>query len=314
MKKIETFLNDQSEVLRGILHIPEKTIIANQNDIVIFPNSGIMGAEGDYRNNYRIADYLERKGFYVFRFSPAGLGYSDGMIHDCKTRDFFGAIESGLFVGDISSAVRHLSGLMKFNSITLSGICGGAISAFLAIERISKVNFAIPIGMPVVLDSDKAQYEFRLSSRKAQLVLDTYKHKLFSPMAWLRLIMLKSDWKTILRALIYRYKSEITYVANDESGKNLRYSRYFHEAANRIFASQKKVLFIYGDSDTFWWEFDELFLNKYYSKRTDLPFEYYLLPNGNHMLSWVEMQMNVARKMSDWLESQLNYAKPKKQK
>lgn len=309
MKIIETFLNDKSEVLRGILHIPEKTIVRNQNDIIIFPNSGIMGAEGDYRNNYRIADYLEKKGYFVLRFSPTGLGYSDGLLHDCKTRDLFGAIESGLFVGDISSAVRHIVSLKNFNSITLSGICGGAISAFLAIDRIAEVTYAIPIGMPVVLDSDKAQYDSRLSSRKAQLVLDTYKHKLFSAKAWLRLFMLKSDWKTILRALTHRYKSEITYVANDELGESLRYSKYFHEAAKRVFASNKRILFIYGDSDTFWWEFEELFLDKYYGNRTDLPFEYYLLLNGNHMLSWVEMQMNVARKISDWLDYQLNSAK-----
>ena len=304
MKTIVEFPNGKLEILRGVLHIPDEKACDGRKNIVIFPNGGLMGAEGDFRCNYRIAEYLEEKGYYVLRFNPAGIGLSDGFIADCRTRDLFGAIESGLFVDDLKHAVHFVSSYQNFTNIILTGVCGGGISSLLAAAYINEVDFVIPIGMPVVLDSDKAEYNLRMSSKNAKLILGGYWYKLFSLKAWGRFLTFKSNWKTIKKALLHYFRKDLSYV-KEEDPNSFRYNDHFHSAVNTIFSLNKKVLFIYGDSDTFCWEFKDLFLEKYYSNSTSRPFEYYLVPKGNHMLSLVEMQMDAAEKICQWLNLQM---------
>ena len=303
MKSIVEFPNKKLELLRGVLHTPDEIDCNGRKDIVIFPNSGLMGAEGDYRSHYRIAEYIVKKGYYVLRFNPSGIGLSDGYIDDCRARDLFGAIETGLFEDDIKEAVRFVSSYDSFTSITLSGICGGGISSLLAAARIDEVECVIPISTPVVLDCDEVQYDSRISDKSAKLILSTYWHKLSSFKAWCRLLTFQSEWDKIYRALINYFKKDLSYIKNNEPDR-LHYNQYFHESVNHLLSKRKKILFIFGDADAFWWEFEDLFLNKYYHDQANREFDYSLVSSGNHMLSWVEMQMNSAEKICQWLNTQ----------
>ena len=303
MKSIVEFPNKKSEILRGILYTPDE-IDNSRKDIAIFPLSGLMGAEGDYRNHYRIAEYMVKKGYYVLRFSPSGIGLSDGFINDCKVKNLFASIETGLFVDDIRAAVQFISSYDNFTSITLIGICGGAISSQLAAACIDEVEHVIPIGAPVVLDSDDVQYySSRISDKTSKVILGTYWHKLFSLKAWFRLLTFQSEWDKIFGALINYFNKDLSSLKNDDPA-SFHYSQYFHDSVNTLLSKRKKILFIFGDSDDFWLEFKNLFLNKYYSDESCLPFDYYLVLNGNHMLSWVEMQMDAAEKICQWLNTQ----------
>lgn len=305
MKSIVHFQNERNDTLRGVFHSPEKSNFNGRKDIIIFPNSGLMSAEGDYRSHYRIANYLTQKGFYILRFNPSGIGLSDGYIAECRQRDLFGQIETGLFVNDIRAAANFVQSTGRFDSITLSGICGGAISSFLAAAQLNEVNYVIPIGIAVILDTDKVEYDSRMPKEEARFLLSMYIRKLFSPDSWFRFIMLKSNVSMIKKSIFNIFHRDISYADNNKLNTSLQTNPAFFDAARQLFAKKKRILFIFGDSDNFWWEFESLFLNKYYMDRNKLPFDFYLVSRGNHMLSWTEMQLDAAAKIFNWLKNEL---------
>ena len=310
MESAVEFRNKHSETLRGILHIPEKTK-SLRKDIFIFPNGGIMGSEGDFRAHLRIARIIADAGYHILRFSPSGIGNSDGYIPDCKQRDLFGQFESGLLVDDIKSAIRYVQSISHFDSITLSGICGGAISSFLAAAESKEVDRVIPIGIPVILDSDTDDFKERIPEQVANSILVSYSKKLASLESWRRffsreffLAFFRDDLKVITKALKSKITKGSAYQNADGQDSKIHTNPKFFSAVNRLHQMDKKILFIFGDSDRFRLEFEKLFLNKFYHDWNNLPFEYCIVPNANHMLSWVEMQIYASEKIIGWTENQ----------
>jgi len=295
------FPNERGEVLRGVLHFPEIDDESRKKTIVIFPNGGVMGCEGDYRAHVPMARHLARGGYYVLRFSPSGLGYSDGDIPNCRQKNLYLQVEYGLFVVDIRAAVKFAQTIESISSITLSGICGGAMSAFLAAAELKEVQYVIPIGVPVLLDNDDINYEARLPADEAMLVVNTYREKFFSPKAWVRLLTKKSDIPKIKAAILALFRPKGAYILTGNDKGKFAENPNFFKAARRIFKTRKKVLFVFGDTDGFWWEFQRLFLKRYYAGVKDAPFDLYISPKANHMLSLPEMQVDVATAMLSWL-------------
>jgi len=303
-RKIESvvqFPNERGEVLRGVLHFPEHGDETRKKTIVIFPNGGVMGCEGDYRAHVAMARHLARGGYYVLRFSPSGLGYSDGDIPNCRQKNLYVQVEYGLFVADIRAAVQFVQNIGSFSSITLSGICGGAMSAFLAAAELKEVQYVIPIGIPVLLDNDDLDYDTRLPADVAKQMVKIYHEKLFSPKSWVRLLTKKSDISRIKGPILALFRQEGAYISKgNEKGKFAENPNFF-KAARRIFKTRKKVLFVFGDTDGFWWEFQRIFLKRYYAEVKDAPFDLYLSPGANHMLSLPEMQVDVVQAMLAWM-------------
>jgi hypothetical protein len=301
MESIIQFPNKPGELLRGVFHFPESHNSASPKHLVIFPNGGVMGAEGDYRAHLSIARHLTRGGFYVLRFSPSGFGISDGSIPDCPQKNLFNQIENGLIVDDIKAAVRYAKTAVKFSSITLSGICGGAISSFLATAEINEVEYVIPIGIPVVLDSDDFDYTNRMAALDKHFVLGMYLNKIFSLKAWRRLLFKRSNMTKIRASIVALFKKKGSYLGkNNEKGKFIR-NPLFSQALKNILRNKKKILFVFGDTDGFWWEFQNLLLKPDYRKDQDLPFDIYLSLRADHMLALPEMQLDVAQAMMSWM-------------
>ncbi len=298
--KTIVFPNRDGILLRGLFHQPDTCLRGSRKDLVVFPNGGLMGCEGDFRAYVRIARHLSENGLYVLRFSPSGLGFSDGIVDECRRNIFFTKIETGLFVDDIQKALDFIRTEMEFDTITIAGICGGAISAFISASQINEVQNVISIGMPTILDNDEVDYNVRMPKEQAILILKTYYSKLFSPFSWWRFIRGKSDWvtlKMIFNKLILRKK---TGVNSEDSEKISITNPEFYKASRKILG-QKNVLFIYGDTDWIYWEFVKHFADKYYPDKNKRPFDSYLISNGNHMLTWVEMQEDAAKKIYSWL-------------
>jgi hypothetical protein len=293
------FNNRNGLLLRGFFHEPEQ-LRGSLKDLVVFPNGGLMGCEGDFRAYVRIARYLVENGFYVLRFSPHGLGLSDGAIYDCKRSELFVKVAIGIFVEDIKAAVKFIQSEMVFDSITLTGVCGGAISSFIAASQIKEVNNVIPIGMPIVLDNSEGDYNARIPIEEAKFILQAYTSKIISPLAWLRLVLGKSDWQTI-KMLFNKIilKKEVNVDSNQlKSGFSI--NQEFIKAAGKIIG-KKNIMFIFGNTDISYIEFNKYFLKRYFSDDEDLPFDMYIINNGNHMLTWVEMQKEAAETICAWI-------------
>jgi alpha/beta superfamily hydrolase len=302
MESIIQFPNERGEMLRGVLHTSESLNPAGTKQLVIFPNGGVMGSEGDYRAHVSMARHLAKGGYHVIRFSPAGLGYSEGQISDCGQKNLYNQIENGLMVADIRAAVNFAGTLDSFSSITLSGICGGAISSFLAAAEIDEVGYVIPIGIPVILDDDCYDYNKRFSALDKHVVIRTYLDKITSIKAWLRLFSGTSDVTKIKSAILAFFRGKGSYIGGENDKTKFLTNPLFSIAARKIFRKQKKVLFVFGDSDGFWWEFQKLFLKKHYDGVRERPFDLYISHRSNHMLNIPEMQLDVARTMLSWMD------------
>jgi hypothetical protein len=304
------FYNSRNETIRGILHTPELIRDNIGRRLIIFPNCGLVGCEGDFRSYVIMARKLVGAGYAVLRFSPSGLGYSDGNISDCRTKELFQKLESGLFVPEIKAAISFAKSAYSYTSITLSGICGGAISCFLAAAELSEIESIIPISIPVVLDRDDADYNARLPADEAKLRIKTYSSKFLSIKAWLRLLSGKSDSAAITAAITAIVKGKWgSYL--DNGGKDSKFctNPYFLKAAQKNIDAKKKMLFVFGENDGFWWEFRKLYLDQHYGDDQPYPFDIYISPRSNHMLSMREMQDDVATSMISWLETKLGIAK-----
>lgn len=304
MESVIHFSNGRNEILRGMLHTPELHDKAVQKNLVIFPNGGIMGCEGDFRAYTNMARYIARAGYYVLRFSPAGMGYSDGCIPDCRQKNLYNQIENGFLVPDIIAAVKFVQTIETFSTITLSGICGGAISSFIAAAYLKEVRFVVPIGIPVIMDRDDLDYNTRLPADEANFVLKMYSDKIFSLRAWARLVSWKSDLPRIQAALCTLLRRRPSYIGDSNDQSKFSTNPKFFEAARKIIDKKKKAFFVFGDADGFWWEFERLFLKKHFDGLDKLPFDYYLSPRANHMLTLPEMQVDVVQAMLAWMRRQ----------
>lgn len=300
INKPVSFLNDRGQTLRGILTSPEEKIGGGCH-VVVMPNCGLMGAEGDFRSHYRIGKRLVESGYHVLRFSPSGLGFSDGEIEACRTKDLFGRIQTGLFVRDVEAAIVFLKSMVSFETLTLLGVCGGGITVLLAAAEIDCVDAVIPISCPVVLDSDSAKYSSRISRKKADVILGGYKSKLFAPSSWVRLFTFKSDLPAIRKALVGKFRKKIHY-ADSDSKVGFSYNTEFDVSINSVIKSGRKCLFVFGGQDHFYFEFQEIFLERFYKNPSATPFDVHLIEDGNHMLTWIEMQHMAIEVILSWLK------------
>ncbi len=303
-KTVLEFKNKKKETLRGILTHPDSNENGGRKDLVIFSHCGLMGAEGDYRSHFRIAEEMVKSGYHVFRFSPSGLGLSDGIIENCKTKDLFRKIQLGFFVSDIEAAFNFISSYDKYHSFTLIGVCGGGISSLLAAASIEKINFVVPISCPVLLDGDNVTYDSRFTKKTAMIFLSAYRDKIFSVKSWTRLILRKNKPSIVISALfgLLRKKIRVSNLNNDE---NFVFNHEFGKSVKKIILENRKILFIYGGLDRAYFEFEDIVLNYLYKNNSKLPFDVFAILDGNHMLSLVETQMKAAIKITQWLDMNL---------
>jgi hypothetical protein len=301
MESVISFSSLRGDTLRGIMSSPEGHAFNGSKHLVIFPNCGLVGCEGDYRSYVSITRRFTRAGYFVMRFSPTGFGYSDGEIPDCRTKTLFNQLENGMVVRDIKAAVKFATSIDTFASITLSGICGGAISSFLAAAELREVDYVVPMSIPVILDRDDLDYNARLPADEAKLKLKLYYDKVITPKAWARLFLGKSDIQAIKAALFALFQKKTSYMSEDPENSKFTPNPLFFDAAEKLFKARKKVLFVFGDTDGFWWEFQNLFLKKHYNGIEHAPFDLYLAPRANHMLNFPEMQHQVSEAILTWM-------------
>lgn len=150
------------------------------------------------------------------------------------------------------------------SGVPLSGICGEAIFAFLAIAEIGEVGYVMPIDIPVILDDDGADYNKSFSALGKHFVLRMYLDKLLFLKSGLRLFSGRSDVTTIKSAIMALFRRKGSCIGGENGKTKFPGNPLFSMDTRRIFRKQKKVLFVFGDTDGFWWKFQKLFLKKQY--------------------------------------------------
>lgn len=302
MKKTIELTNNDGHTLRGFISISEQQRFIERPIFVVFANGGLMGCEGDFRVYVRFEKELNSAGYNTFRFSPHGLGLSDGIICTQNLKNLFGKVAKGMFVDDILIAVKYLRNNYPACRIVLSGVCGGAINTYLAATQIEDVAAVIPVSLPLILDGANVDSKNRMSRDYSKLVLSTYRAKILNPHSWLRFFSGKSDKVRVFSALRNMFK-----IRNSQQAylKKYQINLAFLDSTVKLLKHNVSTLFIFGKNDRLWWEFKELFYENHINAEIANRLDVYLIENANHMLTLVEWQLEAVEKMIQWLDFNL---------
>jgi len=315
------FPNKENQQLFGVLHIPQASGkldgFAPRSEGVIFVHSGASGRIG---YGYQYVCYARRlcnEGFYVLRFDPHGMGDSEGYIPDCPWPSYWSVIQTGLYVDDVVIAIDFLThSTENVQSITLVGLCAGAISSLLTAGKDKRVNNLILIGMPVLLDDPSIDYQRDRSVPKRSYVTK-YVRKATSLESWKKFLIRKTEHQKLKLASIWLRK--IKKSSDTSTSPNKNFNRYIPTSLMNFTNRRGRVLFIYGTKDSSWKEFQE---NKRYLSQNiqalvgaihELPYqrgargsaprkEIYTIENANHLLAQKKWQDIAIEKIIAWLK------------
>lgn len=306
MEKVVSFESGQFR-LNGIIHSPKKTE-GTVGIILLCP--GYKHRVGQHRLYVYLARRLCSEGFHVLRFDFHGLGDSGGEIKRCLFGDFWNFVQRGGFVEDTIAAIDYFVDETAPERIVLMGLCGGAITALMAAAQEERVDGVLPINIPIMLeDSSEDWFSEQMPPGLADRLLSGYLKRIFSPEAWLRLLTLKSDYRTIWKSAVSRIgrrldrTERVSFGDLEASG---RLSPYFLQSFSRYTQSRRPVLFIFSGNDKFRWAFESDFEKRLPEGKDgwrSIP--KFVVENANHSLTLPEWREALLDRATIWLREEL---------
>jgi len=295
------------ETLCGILHLPES---ARRPEFgFVFAHSGSRGRRGNTFQYPRYARHLAAQGYPCLRFDPAGVADSSGDIETTVVDDFYGSIQLGRYVNDTVAGVEEFLRHVRPRRLILFGICGGGITALLTapqLNSICKVDGIVLMSIPVIIDSSQQDEIARIPKEYARkYLLSVYAKKIFSPISWWRLLSRKSDsyiW-TMLRASFFGAGDGASAADENDTEDGPRFNRLFLQSLEEMVDRKARVLFLFGEDDTFRWEFQRKFYDVHWQKdpRYQRRCEVHYIAGCNHMFTMREWQQQALDFVDPWL-------------
>lgn len=294
-------------VRRGILCSPN---ITSDIAIVLVP-AGLKYHVGPHRFYVDIARALAAIGYTVLRFDPKGLGESDGDIAAAPTRDVMSTIEQGLFVDDLLLVSRHLREHEQFKTIIAGGLCGGAMTAQLAAAREREIiDGLISISPPSTIFSNEAPAAATMNAAVAHHHFQNYLRKLFSPLAWKRILQGQSDFASIaktVKTVVSKKKKPMVSATTAVAAEH----KLFMDSFVQLNSMKIPQLLIFGGNDNRWLEFEQGILHPYLnSVMQDKFYDIHVIANANHELFWREWWQAAIAQMQAWLMQKFPVAVP----
>lgn len=296
-----------TETLCGILNLPQ----GNERPEMgfVFVHSGSRGRRGNTFQYPAYARHFAELGYPSLRFDPAGVADSTGEIETGKVDDFYGSIQLGRFADDTLAGVEELYRHTSPRKLVLFGICGGAITALIAAPRVQRtVHGLVLLSIPVLIDSGQQSEIDRIPRHYARkFLLAMYARKLLSLTAWKRLLLRQSEVDTIwtmIKAALLGAGSRSSSSVDPASQEGTRFNRLFIDSLDAMVARRSRIMFLFGDDDTFRWEFEREFYNNRWQTNPGYAqqCEVHYLPGCNHMFTMREWQRKALELVGPWLQ------------
>ena len=306
MEKIANFKFENQELV-GIVNLPEISFPGRDKVGIILSVSALKYRVCSYRLNVKIARSLSQEGFFALRFDPLGIGDSQGNLPSALGLNHFLEIQAGRYVKETKAAIDFFKKEYKLDQIILLGLCGGAITMLITGAKDQRVNKLILLGVPVLLENiPEVKPEFKdtiTTPEYAGQVLSTYKSKLLSPHAWLRLLTFKSEYQTLTKSVSLYFRK---FFKKNNSKKNPRLNDLFLSSFKSFISEGKKILFINGEFDPATWEFKDEFEDRYLKnlKNPDSTYQIHMIKKANHIFSLSECQAELLDQISTWLRQE----------
>jgi len=269
----------------GILHTPGDHECVTQRVGIILLNSGIRQRVGPYRQYVKLARRLCQAGFYALRFDFPGIGDSEGDVQGISKsqRQFLDQNDS------TTNAIDFLKAETGINRVGLLGLCGGAYSALRAGAADHRVDFLLLLSLPV---EDLGDFSERAVSRA---VMRQYLRKTLQWRSWLNFILLRSNFRSMSRAIVQLSSYHRRGSLIDES---------LWQAFEGFTGSGKPVLFIFGGGDPLYRAFVVGFGRRLPSldRIRKQHYEVHVVERSDHVFSQVRWQEKAFDKSIAWLQ------------
>jgi len=329
-EKIVTMESDEGHLMYGVLYSPESG--GDRDLAVAFTHGGLIGMNGAFRFNTRAARRFAAEGIVSLCFDPHGMGRAQGRIENIDQRVLFRKIQSGLFSADVRKAADFLKENFPGKRVTVFGVCGGAITNIIAHGRYESIDSSVLLSIPVML-SGLSHEAVRMSGGYARFYLGMYVRKIFNPVAWLRFITFRSEYKKIFTALgvfitstfkkmfsarrvssVGKGKGKVQESPAGEvsiikktsavTGSSLEFNEHFLAAYRAIVARRSPTLLVFGENDNFKWEFYSEFVEKFPDdwKAGEDVVSVEIIPHANHMYTLREWQDKIVDICIDWMK------------
>lgn len=302
------YFNSDGLRLYGILHIPDNDVIIKKTWINIL-NPGLKNRVSPNRLNIKIARMLCKKGFYVLRFDPKGIGDSEGDISNNSDlrADLWGDIQKGLFVEDTLASITFLTNTINIQSVVLIGVCGGAITAILSAHRNKNINGLILVDTPIRITTS----DMRLSN----IIIENAQYKeilknIFKKNSWSKLYKLHGSDNVysfinhISRNILKRLMKLFIFNNNMQHVSERFNYEFFH--AFNILVKKIDILFIFSENDVTFREWNEdmgQYIKKFQNKKY---FQIKTIKNANHVYTEEEWQSELFKNIDNWIEKYSN--------
>ncbi len=303
----------QGRAMYGIIHQPEEP----NGGLVIMFNIGLHYRVSHSLLFVRQARDLQKAGFYVARFDPTRIGYSQGDIPPGRSIDNFDAVQTGLFKDDALLILNYLREKIKPKKVLFSGLCGGALTASITAAVDKNVDGVIFIAGPVTVTS--AEYEkSTLHPFEADVLMTGYFRRLFSLKAWGRFFTGKTSYSDLINAARVKFSSKRKAVTTNDSeaesdgkadeNKGNLLNQTFLDAFDTIVKSKKHFLYLMPELDRATYDFNDLLAKAIKEKYREYKDYYSIAQVGkaNHTFSRPESMQELLNISKKWLLARLN--------
>lgn len=288
-QEIPVFFPAGRETLLGILTEPLEHSLGIA--VIILGGGGPLGSGGRNRLWVYLCRRLSGAGFHTFRFDYHGVGDSTGTVSAFRLHE--------PFTEDLNGAIRwlHGQGLRRF---ILIGSCFGSRTALSAVSTIGALEGMILLSTPVRDYQGGEKMSTRLA---AELSAWQYLRRAMRP----RVLRGLGDRDHRRRYLeLAREKWRAYALGRDGSpAKESRYtlSQDFIGALERLVRHGIPTLFVYGNSEDFYREFERAREGRlgHMLEKADARASIVTLPGTVHGFTSVAVQEATVSLISDWL-------------
>jgi len=298
-EEIFEVMGNDGLVRRGVMTLPDG---AAKVMLVILP-AGLKYHIGPHRFFVKLARQVSGAGHASLRVDPVGIGESDGAIASAPTREVWRSVEQGRFVKDVALVCKALRERFPKLPIVVAGLCGGAITAQLAGAGLPDlVDAVLSINTAVTLSSARDDQSKTMGAAQAKLAWSRYVVKLFSILAWRRLLSGQSDMGSIRGSILALWKGAMVAMGFQKESTFPNENPAFWLSFRLIEQSRRHHFLVFAANDERWTEFQEIMVSRYLNGRMESEFyEISVVPGANHEFHDLASQTRCLSLIEEWL-------------
>jgi len=272
--------------------------------LILLP-AGLKYSVGPHRLNHKLSRELADLGLGAAYVDPGGYGDSDGRPPRGSTPDVWRSIESGALVDDILVAARELRSRYPRLPFYLCGLCGGAVTAFIAAARAPGLfQGVVSFSLAVQVTPTGTTRTPLGSPTFARNLLGAYAQRALSLDAWRRIFSGEAGLTGPLRAAAATLRHSLRPISEETTpGLNM----HLRDALRTLATRSVPQLMIFGGSDRRHHEFVDASARGIWQDNA-IPdiCRIETVPQANHEFHFPEWQASAFRVTREWIASQLD--------